>query len=63
MLCCFVQGGLTVHPTDRIKMDVFPDKAVLHCKKAEKGDAGKYLLTLHNDKGMDTTTVGVVIYG
>ncbi|KAL8579176.1 hypothetical protein ACOMHN_010760 [Nucella lapillus] len=56
------QGGLTVHPTDRVKVDTKSDQALLVVKRAEKTDAGKYTLTLSNDKGQDSTFVNVIVY-
>ena len=58
-----VQGGLTVHPTERFKIDTQADQAVLICKRAEKSDAGKYSVTLQNDKGQDSTSINVIVFG
>ena len=46
-----------------MKMEVTPEQAILHCKKAEKSDTGKYTLTLSNDKGQDSTMVNVIVFG
>ena len=63
LISSHLQGGLTVHPTDRFKMDTLDDQAVLICKRAEKSDAGKYSVTLQNEKGQDSTSVNVVVFG
>ncbi|XP_070200689.1 twitchin-like isoform X4 [Littorina saxatilis] len=58
----WTQGGLTVHPTDRFKLEVQKDQAVLICKRAEKTDTGKFSVTLQNDKGQDTCSVNVTVF-
>ena len=44
-------------------MEVLEDEVVLTCKAAEKGDAGRYQVTLKNAKGSDSVNVNVNILG
>lgn len=67
--CIFVlnnlswKGGLAVHETDRVKFEIKPDSITLKCKSAELKDAGKYSLTLTNEKGTDSISLNVAIVG
>ncbi|XP_076471204.1 twitchin-like [Babylonia areolata] len=56
------QGGLSLQASDRFTMDTQADKAVLVCRKAEKGDSSRYTVTLHNDKGQDSASVNVTVF-
>ncbi|XP_059156398.1 twitchin-like isoform X4 [Physella acuta] len=55
------QGGMPVHENDRIKFEIKPDSITLRCKKAELKDAGKYSLTLSNEKGSDNIAMNVIV--
>lgn len=57
------KGGKAVHETNRIKFENKPDSITLKCKSAEPTDAGKYNLTLTNEKGSDNVTMNVIVVG
>lgn len=42
-------------------METTPDEIILNCKKAEKGDQGRYNVTLRNPKGIDSANINVVV--
>ena len=48
---------------DRIQVEVLDDEVVLTCKSAKKEDAGKYQVTLKNNKGSDSVNVNVAVLG
>ena len=52
-----------MEPSGRFTIETQPDKALLVCKAAEKGDTGRFSVILHNDKGQDSAAVNVVVFG
>ena len=61
ILSSFEQGSKEVVPNDRIKIEQLDDEFVLICKAAEKGDQGRYAITLRNPKGSDTAHVNLIV--
>jgi len=47
----------------RVKFDNTPMEIKLINKSAKKSDAGKYNLTMQNEKGYDNLTVNVIVVG
>jgi hypothetical protein len=60
-LTIFLQGPKEIKEDDRIKIEVGDGEIVLVCRAAEKGDQGKYAVTLKNPKGSDTAQINVVV--
>ncbi|CAL1540886.1 unnamed protein product, partial [Lymnaea stagnalis] len=54
-------GGLPLSEDSRIKFEIKPDLITLRCKSAELKDAGKYTLTLSNEKGSDNVSLNVLV--
>ena len=59
----YLQAGLNVNPSGRIRFETAPDEVILHCKSAEKADAGKYLAILKNEVGSDMALVTLTVVG
>jgi len=57
----FIQGANQIGEDSRIKFEQGPGEIILVCRAAERGDQGRYLITLKNPKGSDTATVNVII--
>lgn len=54
---------MPVQENNRIKFEIKPDSITLRCKSAELKDAGKYALTLTNEKGSDSIAMNVIVVG
>ncbi|XP_052825204.1 twitchin isoform X2 [Octopus bimaculoides] len=54
-------GKASVADDPRVKINSSPDQIVMVNRKAEMTDAGKYNITLSNEKGFDTVSVNVTI--
>lgn len=54
---------MPIHENSRVKFEIRPDTITLKCRSAELKDAGKYSLTLTNEKGSDSIAVNVIVVG
>lgn len=57
------KGTRDIFEGDRIKFENSPNELKLLNKKASKDDAGRYTLTMKNEKGQDTISLNVVVVG
>lgn len=57
------KGTRDIFEGDRIQFENTPNELKLLNKKANKDDAGRYTLTMKNEKGQDTIALNVIVVG
>jgi len=57
------KGTRDIFEGDRIQFENTPNELKFLNKKANKDDAGRYTLTMKNEKGQDTISLNVVVVG
>ena len=57
------KGTRDIFEGDRIQFENTPNELKFLNKKANKDDAGRYTLTMKNEKGQDTIALNVIVVG
>jgi len=59
----YIQNGIPIRESDRIKVEITPNEVILTNKSAERGDKGDYNIELINSKGRDLVDMKVNVRG